>query len=309
MKIFITGGTGFIGGYLGRRLSGDGHEVTIITRSIRQGSGPADGPSFLQGDPAAAGPWQERAAQHDVIINLAGRSIFGYWTEKAKQEIMNSRVLVTRRVVEALRASGEGKLLISGSAVGYYGSAGGDAPLDEESPPGSDFLAEVGKRWEAEANRARDFGVRVVNARLGIVLGRGGGALDKMLPAFKRYVGSPLGSGRQWFSWIHLEDIHRIVVFLMNHRRMEGPVNFTAPQPVTNRELTQELAKALGKPAFMPAVPGFLLRTLLGEFGSVLLDGQRVIPKKLLDQNFAFRFPTLGLALKHLLAMETSAFS
>jgi uncharacterized protein len=305
MKIFVTGGTGFVGGYLARRLAEGGHEVSIVTRSAGRAPFVARGVSFIQGDPCFPGPWQQRVPEHDMVINLAGRSIFARWNEKTKQDIINSRVLTTRRVVEALRQNREEKLLISGSAVGYYGSRKDDAALDEGSAPGTDFLAEVGKRWEAEALQAENYGVRVVLARLGIVLGQGGGALEKMIPAFSRWLGSPLGSGSQWFSWIHLEDILRIVVFVMNNRQLSGPVNFTAPNPVTNRELTKAVAGALEKPLFLPSVPGFLLRSILGEFGSVLLDGQRVIPKRLLDEYFAFRFPTLDVALKDLLHSES----
>ena len=167
--------------------------------------------------------------------------------------------------------------------------------------PGDGFLAEVGKVWEAEAKRAEQFGVRVVTCRFGVVLGRNGGALEKMVPAFRYWLGSPLGSGKQWFSWIHLEDILGIMSFLMENKELSGAVNATAPHPVRNKELTETLAKVLGRSLILPAVPSFVLRILLGEFGNVLLEGQRVIPRRLLDAGYRFRFATLEEALQDLI--------
>ncbi len=301
MKVFITGGTGFVGSNLTRRLIQLGHEVTVITRSAEKSRMLLPGASFVEGNPTRPGPWQESVPKHDVIINLAGRSIFTYWTRKARREIIESRVSITRNLVDALPGAAEGTLLISTSAVGYYGSSMDDRALDESSPAGDDFLAEVGKRWEAEAKRAEPFGVRTVVCRFGIILGKNGGAIDKMIPAFRYCLGSPLGSGKQWFSWIHLEDILGIMEFLMGNRELAGTVNATAPYPVRNRELTETLARVLGRPLILPAVPGFLLRTALGEFGNVLLEGQRVVPKKLLDAGYSFRFATLEEALRDLI--------
>ncbi len=173
--------------------------------------------------------------------------------------------------------------------------------LDESSPPGDGFLAEVGQAWESEAMRAEQFGARVAICRFGIVLGKHGGALKMMVPSFRYYLGSPLGNGRQWFPWVHLEDIFRIMAFVLERKNITGPIDCTAPYPVRNREFTEALAKALGKTVIMPSIPGSLLGTLLGEFGSVLLDGQRAIPKKLLDSGYSFRFPTLNQALRDLI--------
>jgi uncharacterized protein (TIGR01777 family) len=301
MKVFLTGGTGFVGRNLTRKLIALGHQVTVITRSAQTSQAALPEASFVEGNPARPGSWQNVVPTHDVIINLAGRSIFTYWTEKARHEIIHSRVSITRNVVDALRAAPPGTLLISTSAVGYYGSTMDDRSLDEDSPPGKDFLAEVGKRWEAEAMRAESFGVRVVRCRFGIILGKNGGAIEKMIPAFRYCLGSPLGSGKQWFSWIHLEDILGILVFLMENKGLCGALNATAPHPVRNKELTETLARVLRRPLVLPALPGFLLRSALGEFGNILLEGQRVVPKKLLDSGYPFRFATLEEALQDLI--------
>ncbi|MCK8603352.1 TIGR01777 family oxidoreductase [Desulfoferrobacter suflitae] len=300
MKIFMTGGTGFVGSHLTEKLVGSGHSVTLLTRSVRAGKRLPAGAEFLEGDPVKAGPWQEKVLEHDAVINLAGASIFTVWTAKNRQMILDSRVLTTRNIVDALAdASGRNIALISGSAVGYYGGRKDDMVLNEQSPPGNDFLTEVSLNWEGEAHRAENFGVRVVITRFGIVLGKGGGAFEKMLPAFKKCLGSSLGSGKQWFSWIHLEDLCNIIAFLLE-RNIAGPFNCTAPHPVTNKELTHTLADVLGCPVFMPPVPGFMLKALLGEFGDVVLKGQRVVPRRLLDEGFQFQFATLREALEDL---------
>jgi len=204
MKVFITGGTGFVGSHLTQRLLQLGHEVTVITRSAEKCRTLLPGAAFVEGNPARPGPWQEGVAKHDVIINLAGRSIFTYWTGKARREIIDSRVSITRNVVDALQGAAEGTLLISASAIGYYGSCQDDRTLDESSPPGDDFLAEVGKRWEAKAMRAEQTGVRVVRCRFGIILGKYGGAIEKMIPAFRYCLEVPWGtanSGFRGFTW------------------------------------------------------------------------------------------------------------
>jgi uncharacterized protein len=304
MKIFITGGTGFVGRNLTQRLVTLGHEVTVITRSASRSKALLPGASFVEGNPGKPGPWQGSVSGHDVIINLAGRSIFTYWTPKTRREIIDSRVSITRNLVDALQGAPAGTLLISTSAIGYYGNSMDDRELDENSPPGNDFLSEVGKLWESEAKRAEHSGVRVVICRFGIILGKNGGALEKMVPAFRNCLGSPLGSGKQWFSWVHLEDILGMMEFVIENRGLSGAINGTAPHPVRNEELTRTLAKVLRRRVILPAVPGFLLRALLGEFGRVLLEGQRVIPRRLLDGGYRFRFSTLEEALRDLLASK-----
>jgi len=300
MKIFITGGTGFVGSHLTRQLTGQGHEVTLLTRSIKPGRSLPQGASFLKGDPTRPGPWQQQAPEHDVFINLAGASIFSRWTAEHKKAMRDSRLLTTRNLVEAISSGEKGeRVLISTSAIGYYGFHG-DEELNEEDPPGNDFLAVLCRDWEAEALKAEAFGVRVVRCRFGIVLGDKGGALDRMIPLFNKGLGSPLGSGRQWFSWIHQQDLSRSLLFLIGQKEASGPYNCTAPNPVRNRDLTKVLAKVLGKPAFMPSVPGFVLKLIMGEFGNVLLQGQKVLPRRLFSLGFQFQFPELKGALQTL---------
>jgi uncharacterized protein (TIGR01777 family) len=301
MKIFITGGTGFVGRALSARLLEGGHELTILTRSLRHARPLPPGASYLEGDPTKEGAWQESIAQHDGVINLAGASIFRRWTDAAKQVMRESRILTTNHVVEALKARRPKQThLLSASAIGYYGFHEDEA-LDENSPPGMDFLADLAGEWESAALEARESGVRVVLTRFGVVLGEGGGALEKMIPLFKWWLGSPLGSGKQWFSWIHRQDLAGALAFLLEHHEIHGPVNCTAPQPIRNEEMTKILGEVLGKPTFMPAVPSLVLGAVLGEFGSILLKGQKVLPKKLMDSGFPFRFPELRSALEDLL--------
>jgi uncharacterized protein (TIGR01777 family) len=298
MKVFITGGTGFLGAALTESLLSQGHSVTILSRSSRN-RGLRLGLAYAEGDPTRRGTWQQEIARHDVVINLAGASIFRTWDDRSKEAIRNSRVLTTRHLVEAIGQAGKNITLLSGSAVGYYGFRDDDE-LDENSPPGDDFLARVVKDWEAEAKRAEEFGARVVLCRIGVILGRDGGALSKMLAVFKWGLGSPLGSGKQWFSWISLQDLVNIFLYLMEKENISGPVNCTSPHPVTNREMTRALGQALHRPTFLPPIPGFLIRGVLGEFSDVFIKGQKVMPRKLLEDNFIFRFPEIREAFVHL---------
>jgi uncharacterized protein (TIGR01777 family) len=304
MKILMTGGTGFVGNSLTQGLAAQGYQVTVLTRSVPQDHSLPQGSSFLQGNPTQKGAWQERVPEHEIIINLAGASIFTRWGNKTKRLIRNSRILTTHNLVEALsRRKGRETLFISTSAVGYYGFHG-DEELDESGLPGNDFLASVTREWEATALAAESFGARVLLCRLGIVLGTGGGALGMMLPLFRWYLGSPLGSGTQWFSWIHQQDLVKLYIFLIQQKDMSGPVNCTAPHPLRNREMTEILGEVLKRPTFLPSVPSFVLKLFLGEFGSMLLKGQKVLPCKLLDKGFQFEFPDLRSALKDLLIGE-----
>lgn len=301
MKIFMTGGTGFVGTTLTKKLTQEKHHVTILTRALTEDSPLPKGATYLEGDPTEKGTWQESVAEHEVIINLAGASIFRRWSETTKEIIRDTRIHTTQNLVEALAArKGKETLLLSTSAIGYYGFHE-DEELVEDSPPGDNFLASLAREWESAALKAEAFGVRVALLRFGIILGKHGGALRQMLPLFNMYLGSPLGSGEQWFSWIHEEDLAGIYLHLIAQKNISGPINCTAPHPVRNMDLTRVLAEALGKPSFMPAVPGFMLRMIMGEFGSVLLEGQRVLPKRVLDTGFRFKFPKIKKALQDLL--------
>lgn len=299
MKVFMTGGSGFVGTYLSRELARQGHEITILTRK-QTGSQPEESHiRFLTGDPTKDGPWMGAVPEHDWIINLAGASVFASWTEEKKREIHDSRVLTTRNLVTALEKGDRHQLFCSTSAIGYFGDRGNEELFDD-SPPGDDFLSRLAKEWEDEALKAQELGIRVVVTRFGIVLGKGGGALEQMSRVFKMFVGGKIGSGEQWFSWIHQEDHARAFLFVKDHPEIAGPINFTSPNPVRNRELTKALGRALGRPTFMP-VPAFMVRWVMGEFGEVVLTGQKVLPRRLLEAGFEYRYADIDQALRDLL--------
>ncbi|MEM5789275.1 MAG: TIGR01777 family oxidoreductase [Syntrophobacteraceae bacterium] len=301
MRVFVTGGTGFVGKNLTRRLVNSGHEVTVITRSALQAEKTLPWATIVEGDPKKPGSWQDVVSASDCVVNLAGTSIFTIWTPTARRSILESRILTTRNIVKALNNSGSDKVLLNASAVGYYGGRLDDVILDERSSPGSDFMSEICVKWEDEASKAARSGVRVVLCRFGVVLGRSGGALSKMLPAFRYFLGSSIGSGRQWFPWIHEEDLVRIFFHALETCDLAGPVNCVSPNPVRNAEFGKTLAESLGRAVILPAIPAFLPRLALGEFADVLVKGQRAVPKKLLDTGFTFHFPMLRSALENLL--------
>jgi len=301
MQVFITGGSGFVGSFLTKRLVEKGHEVTILTRKIKPGRTLPDGATFTEGDPTKPGTWQGKVAGHEAVINLAGASIFNRWTKKYKKEIYDSRIPTTNNLVEALKdRKGKETHLLSTSAIGYYGFHG-DEELYEDDKPGDDFLANLAVSWESAALKAKEYGVRVTLCRFGVVLGKNGGALAQLLPIFKWYLGVPLGSGKQWVSWIHEQDLANIFLFLLEHKELEGPVNCTAPHPVRNKEMTKTLGEVLEKPTILPPVPGFALKIMQGEFAGILVKGQKVIPKKLSDHGYQFSFSALKEALQNLL--------
>jgi uncharacterized protein (TIGR01777 family) len=295
MKVLITGGLGFVGTQISNRLIEKGHQVTVVDRAPQPAAYSPQGIRYVPADTTVKGAWQEEVAAQDAVINLAGASIFRRWNDKTKKLIYDSRVLTTRNVVEAMEKN-KGALLCSTSAVGYYGFRS-DEELAEGDSPGSDFLAEVCIDWEDEATKATEKGARVVITRFGIVLGKTGGALGQMIPAFKKFVGGPLGSGKQWFSWVHMEDLLRAFIFVFDNKDIHGPVNLCSPNPVRNKDLAKALGKVLSRPSFLKT-PAFTLRLVLGEFGSILLEGQKVMPAKLLKHGFCFRYPEIMGALQ-----------
>ena len=294
MQVLVAGGTGFIGAALCRRLAARGHRVVILTRR-------PDPPPQSNGLPVVswgASRWQQLLEECDGLVNLAGESITGKrWSTRQKLLIRESRVETTRRLVSAVAVLPKKPgVLVNASAVGFYGPRE-DEELDEADAPGHGFLAELCQAWEHEACRAEPLGVRVVRLRIGIVLGLGGGALSKMVPPFRAFLGGPLGSGRQWMSWIHLDDVAGLIEWALTHAEVSGAVNATAPHPVTMHELSQTLGRVLHRPSVAP-IPGVVLRLALGEMADMLLTGQRVLPKRAVAQGYAFRYPLLQQALE-----------
>ena len=297
MRILVAGGSGFLGAALTDQLAADGHDLIILTRQI---------PSTFPAHPRTryqtwspdghTGPWAKTVDDADAVVNLSGESIAARrWSAAQKEKIRESRLLATRSLTAAIRdATRTPRALISGSAVGYYGDRG-DETLTEVSAPGSDFLAGVCKDWEAAAGTVADR-ARVVLVRTGIVLDRRGGALPKMLPPFYLFAGGPIGSGRQYMPWIHKDDWVRLVAWAVTNDAARGPVNATGPRPVTNREFSAALGRALKRPSVMPAPP-FALRLALGEMAdALLLSGQRALPVRATDLGFSFRFSNIDEA-------------
>ncbi len=297
MKILITGGTGFVGSALSHRLLEQGHEVTVIGSSSRCRLTPHPQLTYVSADTTRPGDWQQRVAEQDALINLAGRSIFNLWTTTYKEAIYNSRILTTRNLVAALPEHSEA-VLLSTSAAGYYGDSG-DTEKTETSGPGTDFLARVCSDWEAEAGKAVEKGARVVLMRFGVVLGKGGGAIATMKTPFQLGLGGPIGNGSQWFPWIHRDDLIEAILFLLTAEECRGPFNFTAPQPVRQKEFARRLGAALHRPAFLPT-PAFVMKLVLGEFGRSLLQGQKVLPRALTESGFLFTYPELPQALREI---------
>ena len=295
MKILITGGSGFVGTNLTRFLLEKGHQVIAVGRSEPRQRPDTDSYDFIAADTTLSGPWQEELADAKAVVNLAGASIFSRWTQKYKKQIYDSRILTTRNVVNALPSSTD-LVLCSASGAGYYGSRGNDT-LTEDEAAGGDFLAGVSIDWENEALQASAKGARVAIMRFGVILGKNGGAMAKLIPAFKMFVGGPLGSGNQWFPWLHIADLMAAIVFILDNEKISGPLNFCAPNPVRNRELARDLGKVLGRPAFMPA-PAIMIRLAMGEFGDVFLGSQRTVPEKLLSHGFAFQYPEIEGAIR-----------
>ncbi len=301
MKIFITGGTGFVGTSLTQRLLERGHDVTVTSSSGKTTLAENNSLCLLTVDTTQSGVWQKQLPEYDVIINLAGRSVFHLWSKSYKKKIYNSRILTTRNIVDALpnKTDTTDTVLLSCSAAGFYGNSGENL-VDEGAPVGGDFLANVCKSWEDEALKAKEKGVRVAVMRFGVVLGKQGGAVSMMKLPFMLGLGGPIGNGRQWFPWIHLNDLVEAILFLIDGSDLHGPFNFTAPDMVRQKEFARAFARTLNRPAILPT-PGFIMKSVLGEFGESLLQGQKVTPKALSERGFVFSFPGLEGALKGIL--------
>ncbi|KHK04196.1 TIGR01777 family oxidoreductase [Desulfovibrio sp. TomC] len=301
MRVVILGGSGFIGRALTRSLVGDGHEVVVVSR--RGGNRPpAGGVVFAPFDGKSGQGWAHHLEGAFALVNLAGENIAsGYWTKARKARILNSRVAAGRAVMDALgRVDAKPAALLQGSAVGYYGDRG-EVLTVEDAPRGRGFLADVAGEWEASTAVASALGVRRVLLRTAVVLGRGGGALPRMLAPYRFFLGGPLGSGRQWFPWIHLDDEVRAIRFLLEREEAVGPYNLAAPEAVTQEDLAAAIGKALARPSRL-RIPETVLRLALGQMAQELfLQGARIVPHELLRLGFSFRFPTLAAALDDIL--------
>lgn len=305
MKVAITGATGFVGSRLVERLREQGHQIVVLTRNPERARRVFPAEAFRNLEvvaltPAESGSWQESVAGCDGVVNLAGAPIAEErWTPARKQEILDSRKLGTEKIVAAIAgANPKPSVLVNSSAIGYYG-ASETATFDETSAAGEDFLAQVCQVWEAEAEKVKQTGTRLVIVRTGIVLGMGG-AMAKMLLPFKLFAGGPLGSGRQWFSWIHRDDLVNLILRSLAQPDMQGVYNATAPNPVRMAEFCKALGEVMNRPSWLP-VPGFALEALLGDAAHVVLEGQQVLPKRTLESGFEYKYPTVLPALQQIL--------
>ena len=300
MKIAIAGASGFVGTALTRLLLDAGHMVIGLGTSDAHPLQSMAHFTWISADTTLAGDWQAAVSDADAVVNLTGRTIFKRWSRAYKAQIVDSRIQTTRNIVSAM--AGEGKTLVSTSAVGYYGNRG-DEVLSELSRPGTDFLARLSLDWEKAALDAEKQGVRVAIMRFAVVLGSGGGALAQMLPAFRMFAGGSLGSGRQWFSWIHMADLLAAVQFLLDHEDARGPYNFCAPGAVRQKDFARALGAVIGRPAVVPA-PSLALRLMMGEVAGIVLASQKVRPDRLIADGFSFRFADVDSALADLLGQS-----
>jgi uncharacterized protein (TIGR01777 family) len=301
MRIIITGGTGLIGQALTNNLTVDGYEVIVLSRTPEKVSNLPGGAKAERWDGRTETGWGHLADGAKAIVNLAGENVAaGRWTAARKQRIRDSRLDASRAVVQAIKmAEHKPEVVIQSSAVGYYGPRG-DTKITEQAPPGNDFLAKVCIDWEASTVSVESLGVRRAIIRTGVVLSPEDGALPRMMLPFKFFIGGPIGSGQQWFPWIHLADEVTAIRYLIDNKAATGVFNLSAPNPLTNAEFGQVLGRVLRRPAIMPT-PGFVLRLAFGEMSTVLLDGQRAVPQRLQELGFTFRFPEAEAALRDLL--------
>lgn len=305
MRFVIAGGTGFIGSPLAEVYAEEGHDVRVLTRGLRDGESRHEPGTGMPGitsvgwkPDGSSGPWAAVVDGADAVVNLAGVPLAeGRWTPQRKAQMRDSRILSTRSIVSAITSvPAPPKVLVNSSAVGYYGNS--TEPKSEESKAGEGFLANLAEDWEAEARKAEPAGTRVVLLRTGIVLEKAGGALPEMMRPFRFFVGGPMGSGRQYLSWIHRLDVIEMIRWIIETPAVSGPVNATAPHPVTNREFARALGRALHRPSLVPA-PGFALKALLGEMAQpMLLEGQRVIPTRAQQHGYHFRYPEIDIAMR-----------
>jgi uncharacterized protein (TIGR01777 family) len=309
MRVFITGATGLVGTRLVRRLRQRNDQVLVLTRRPDFAREHFDSACVIvEGDPMQPGRWMDSISDSDAVVHLAGENVFGRrWSADFKTMLYDSRVKSTENVVKALAqnphtATGEARVLVNASAIGYYGPHG-DEELTEDSPPGDDALARICIDWEKAARLVENSGVRLAIIRIGVVLDREGGALKKMLTPFKMFVGGPVGSGKQYVSWIHHEDLIGLFLLALDRADVRGPMNGTAPNPLTNKDFSKALGRALHRPSFF-RTPRFMLRVMLGEVAGLVTKGQRVLPRKAQAQGHAFRFPDIDGAIRNVLAQE-----
>lgn len=294
-KVFIAGGTGFIGSSIIPALLKEGYEVQVLVRNKEKAKKLPSSCKVIWGNPTKSGEWQKYLEETDIAINLAGQNIFSRWTKTYKKLILESRIKSTENIVSSLKKSA---LLINASAVGYYGDKG-DTLVTEDSLPGDDFLAKTCIEWEKRALKAKEKGAKIIIARVGVVLGTTGGMLPKILPIFKLGLGGTLGKGNQWFPWIHIKDLVSAILFLIKKEK-EGIYNFVSPNPVTNKEFTKTLGKVLKRPTLLP-VPVFMMKLIFGELANIITCSIRAYPKNLLELGFKFKFETIEDALKDLI--------
>jgi uncharacterized protein (TIGR01777 family) len=298
MQITVTGATGTIGQALVRELRGRGDEVTVLSRNAERAASSLGVGAQAWKDPKGEPPPLDSLRGRDAVVHLLGETVAQRWSGEVKREIRDSRILSTRRLIEGIDQLAQAerpRVLVSQSATGFYGPHGSER-LTEDAPGGDDFLALVVRDWEAEAQKGGELGCRVALTRTGVVLSPGGGALEKMLPFFKLGIGGPVAGGKQYVPWIHLDDVVGALLACLDGE-LSGPVNVTAPEPVTNRELSKTLGKALKRPALAP-IPALAVKTLYGEMATIVTSGQRVVPERLERVGYRFRRPDLEPALR-----------
>ncbi|MDM5237527.1 TIGR01777 family oxidoreductase [Bacillus cereus] len=298
MKIAISGGTGFIGKYLSTFFIEKGYNVYILTRK-RAAETSTSNLQYVYWTPDLP---TFPLSSIDIVINLAGESINSRWTKKQKEEILNSRIQTTKGLIKQFQAlDTKPHTFINASAIGYYGTSETESFTEQQETPGNDFLAETVFLWEQEASKARSLGIRTIYSRFGVVLGADGGAFPKMLLPYQFYIGGTIGSGKQWLSWVHIDDVVRMFDFIIHKEEIDGPLNITAPTPIRMKEFGENIANVIGKPHWLP-VPSFMLQALFGEMSILVLEGQHVLPIKAIEHGYQYTFPTVNHALQNILS-------